>query len=135
MANPRSPIPRQEDQGAACPAPASLSQPSAIERQGSGLVFRGRLGEARQRFVFYTSVWRPALVGAGLDERAYKFHSLRHWCASSMLAEGAPITAVAGHLGDTIETLSRTYAHCMRDDRAVPRCGPVADAAPDADRR
>jgi integrase len=99
-------------------ARADLEQ--AIERQGSGLVFRGRLGEPRRRDVFYSSVWRPALVAAGLDERAYKFHSLRHWCASSMLAEGVPVTAVAGHLGDTIETLGRTYAHWLRDDREVP---------------
>jgi integrase len=92
----------------------------AIARQGSDLVFRSRLGEPRRRDVFYSSVWRPALVAAGLDERAYKFHSLRHWCASSMLAEGVPVTAVAGHLGDTLETLSRTYAHWLRDDRDVP---------------
>ena len=92
----------------------------AIERQGSGLVFRGRLGQPRRRDGFYSAVWRPALVAAGLDERAYKFHSLRHWCASSMLAEGVPVTAVAGHLGDTVETLSRTYAHWLRDDRDVP---------------
>ena len=48
------------------------------------------------------------------------FHSLRHWCASSMLAEGVPVTAVAGHLGDTVETLSRTYAHWLRHDWDVP---------------
>lgn len=70
--------------------------------------------------MFYTSVWRPALVAAGVGERAYKFHSLHHWCASSMLAEGVPVTAVAGHLGDTVETLSRTYAHWLRDNRDVP---------------
>ena len=34
------------------------------------------------------------------------FHSCRHWCASTLLAEGAPLTAVAGHLGDTVETVS-----------------------------
>jgi hypothetical protein len=27
---------------------------------------------------------------------------------------------VAGHLGDTLETLQRTYAHWLRDDRDVP---------------
>jgi len=36
---------------------------------------------------------------------------------ASLLAEGAPLTAVAGHLGDTV---SRTYAHWLRDDREVP---------------
>ena len=38
----------------------------------------------------------------------------------TLLAEGAPITAVAGHLGDTVETVSRTYVHWLRDDRDVP---------------
>jgi hypothetical protein len=37
-----------------------------------------------------------------------------------MLAEGVPVTAVAGHLGDTVETVSRTYAHWLRDDRDTP---------------
>ena len=37
-----------------------------------------------------------------------------------MLAEGTPITAVAGHLGDTVETISRTYVHWLREDREVP---------------
>ena len=68
---------------------------------------------------FYASAWRPALKAAGLEGR-FVFHSLRHFCASSMLAEGAPITAVAGHLGDTVETVTKTYAHWLRDDRDVP---------------
>ncbi len=40
-------------------------------------------------------------------------------CASTLFAEGAPLTAVAGHLGDTVETVSRTYVHWLRDDRDV----------------
>ena len=40
--------------------------------------------------------------------------------SSSLLAEGAPLAAVAGHLGDTVETVSRTYVHWLRDDREVP---------------
>jgi hypothetical protein len=37
-----------------------------------------------------------------------------------MLAEGVNPMAVAGHLGDTLETLQRVFAHWMRDDRNVP---------------
>ena len=37
-----------------------------------------------------------------------------------MLAEGAPLAAVAGHLGDTVETVSRIYVHWLCDDREVP---------------
>jgi len=81
------------------------------DQQGAGLLFRGRLGDPKRRDLFYSTVWRPALTAAGVGERRYKFHSLRHWCASSMLAEGAPLSAVAGHLGDTVETVSRTYVH------------------------
>ena len=45
---------------------------------------------------------------------------MRHFCASSMLAEGVNPMAVAGHLGDTLTTLQATYAHWLRDDRDVP---------------
>jgi integrase len=85
-----------------------------------GLLFRGGRDAPFRRDAFYDSVWHPALSAAGLAEDRFVFHSLRHWCASSMLAEGTPITAVAGHLGDTVETVSRTYAHWLRDDRDVP---------------
>jgi integrase len=53
-------------------------------------------------------------------EDRFVFHACRHWCASTLLAEGAPLTAVAGHLGDTVETVSRTYVHWLRDDREIP---------------
>jgi hypothetical protein len=48
------------------------------------------------------------------------FHACRHSCASTLLAEGAPLTAVAGHTGDTVETVSRTHFHWLRDDRDIP---------------
>lgn len=91
------------------------------DHAGAELLFTGGRGAERlRRDQFYDSAWRPALKGAGLAEDRFVFHSLRHFCASSLLAEGAPITAVAGHLGDTVETVSRTYAHWLRDDREVP---------------
>lgn len=51
---------------------------------------------------------------------AFKFHALRHFCATNLLSEGASIAAVAGHLGDTIETVQKVYAHWSRDDIDVP---------------
>lgn len=85
-----------------------------------GLLFHGRRGAVLRRDQFYSSAWHPALAAAGLSEDRFVFHSLRHWCASTLLAEGAPLTAVAGHLGDTVETVSRTYVHWLRDDREIP---------------
>jgi integrase len=86
-----------------------------------GNLFRGLRGAPMlRRDQFYASGWRPALKGAGLGEDRFVFHACRHWCASTLLAESAPLTAVAGHLGDTVETVSRTYVHWLRDDRDIP---------------
>lgn len=90
------------------------------DHSGDGLLFRGLRGAELRRDQFYASAWHPALLAAGLPKDRFVFHSLRHFAASSMLAEGAPLTAVAGHLGDSVETVSRTYAHWLRDDREVP---------------
>lgn len=87
-----------------------------------GILFAGVRTDGTRtmsRSWWHSMAWAPALRAAGLEGR-FKFHSLRHWCASTMLAEGAPVTAVAGHLGDTVVTVSRTYAHWLRDDRGVP---------------
>ncbi len=91
------------------------------DHSGHGMLFRGVRGTPMlRRDQFYASAWRPALRGAGLAEDRFVFHSLRHWCASTLLAEGAPLTAVAAHLGDVVETVSRTYVHGLRDEYDVP---------------
>jgi integrase len=91
------------------------------DHQSEGILFRGLRGAPMlRRDQFYSSGWKPALVAAGLAGDRFVFHACRHWCASTLLAEGAPLTAVAGHLGDTVETVSRTYVHWLRDDRGVP---------------
>ena len=61
---------------------------------------RGRAVPLR-RDAFYDSGWRPALRAAGFPGDRFSFYALRHFCASHLLAEGASITAVAAHLGDT----------------------------------
>jgi integrase len=105
-----------------------------------GILFRGLRGAPMlRRDQFYSSGWRPALKQAGLAEDRFVFHACRHWCASTLLAEGAPLTAVAGHLGDTVETVSRTYVHWLRDDREIPAqvldrmLGPVSQACHEGD--
>lgn len=85
-----------------------------------GLLWPAGDGAPMRSQNLYVSGWRPALVTAGLEPDRFRFHSLRHFCASTLLAEGAPITAVAGHLGDIVPTVVKTYAHWLRDDRDVP---------------
>jgi integrase len=92
----------------------------SLDSGGPALLFRGGRDAPMRRDAFYVGAWRPALIAVGLAPDRYVFHSLRHWCASSLLSAGAPITAVAGHLGDVPETVMRTYAHWLRDERHLP---------------
>jgi len=87
---------------------------------GGALLFRGGRYAPMRRDAFHATVWRPTLVAVGLGRDRYVFHSLRHWCASSLIASGAPITAVAGYLGDVPETVMSTYAYWLRDERSLP---------------
>ena len=75
----------------------------------------GPRGAVARRDEFYKLAWKPTLRNAGLAEDRYKFHSARHYAASAMLARGVSAIEVAYVLGDTIETVSRVYAHWLRD--------------------
>jgi integrase len=56
----------------------------------------------------------PALRRA--DLRQVNFHSLRHSCASAMIAAGAPITEIQHRLGHASAAITlRVYSHFMRD--------------------
>jgi integrase len=105
-----------------------------LREHASGVLFPGGSNGLLLPARFYAEAWQPALAAAGLAGR-FTFHALRHFCASTLLAEGASITAVAGHLGDTVQTVTSTYAHWLRDDRDVPAhvldrvLAPAADSA------
>jgi integrase len=123
------------------PAVVAVELRRHLRERPEGILFRGLRGAPMlRRDQFYSSAWRPALKAAGMcapckaagltdpsredgcecRQLAFRFHACRHWCASTLLAEGAPLAAVAGHLGDTVETVSRIYVHWLRDDREVP---------------
>lgn len=83
------------------------------------MLFRWPNENLLRREQYYQAAWTPALKAAGMTGR-FTFHALRHFAASTLLAEGASVTQVAGHLGDTVTTVSQVYAHWLRDDRDVP---------------
>ena len=92
------------------------------------LVFASRESGAINRNYFNARVWKKALRAAGVpDSRENGFHSLRHYYASVLLADGVDIRALASYLGhaDPGFTL-RVYTHLMpevgdRARRAVDR--------------
>lgn len=63
-------------------------------------------------------LFRQALKKAGLP--AFRFHDLRHYGASSLLAMGIPVKEVQRRGGwDSVDVLQRIYAHALRDQIAA----------------
>lgn len=78
------------------------------------LVFPGDDGQPACRDRILECGLRPALRRAEL--RQVTFHSLRHSCASAMIAAGAPITEVQHRLGHASPAITlRVYSHFFKD--------------------
>jgi integrase len=70
-------------------------------------------------------VFKPAVQAAGAPlKRPY---DLRHACASLLIRAGWPLADVAEHMGHSVATLARDYAHVIADMRGQPTM-PVNDA-------
>ncbi len=79
-----------------------------------GLVFPRADGQPMYREYMLRKRFYPALVRARL--RRVRFHSLRHSCASAMIAAGASITEVQHHLGHASPSITLgTYSHWFRE--------------------
>jgi len=70
-----------------------------------------------------TAWWRRARKQAGVDPK-WRLHDLRHWSATTSIAEGHDIRTVANRLGHANPSMTlRTYAHAVESTD-----GPVAEA-------
>jgi integrase len=78
------------------------------------LVFRSRAG--RTEPARFDSSWHSALERAGV--KRFRFHDLRHCCASYLAQEGASLLEIADVLGHKSLTMSRRYAHLTVDSKA-----------------
>ena len=56
-----------------------------------------------------TRAWRTALKRAGLDD--FRWHDLRHSCASLLVQNGANLSEVAALLGHKDIRMSHRYSH------------------------
>lgn len=91
------------------------------------LIFTTPAGEPIRRTGFSATVWRPAVVAAGLPGRT-RFHDLRHHYASLLIRHGESVKTVQARLGHATaaETLD-TYSHLWPD--SVDRTREAVDAA------
>lgn len=80
----------------------------------AGLVWVTATGAPMGRGV-RSEAWRVAARGLDLPEAARGWHAVRHTAGSRLLDSGAPITAIAGMLGHTVQELTSTYAHAEVD--------------------
>jgi integrase len=88
-----------------------LLAPLVAGKRPDELVFPGPGGGPLRHGQFYSRVFRPAILAAGLDVR---FHDLRHTCAALLIAQGAHPRAIMERLGhSTIAVTMDVYGHLL----------------------
>jgi integrase len=97
---------------------ALASHRQAMLKEGNiaATVFCTKGGTPIGKSNFVRQIWKPLLAAAGVPYR--KFHAARHTHASRLLMDGVSVPEVARRLGDTQETILRTYSHY------IPGAGP-----------
>jgi integrase len=85
---------------------AVLRDLAAVRRRDSPLVFPSTNGRTPACF---TKPWERALTEAGIEN--FRFHDLRHSCASYLAMMGATPTDIAAVLGHKTLAMVKRYAH------------------------
>lgn len=75
------------------------------------LVFTSRRGNRLSGGTDLKGPLQRILKRASIDAPQYTLHRLRHAHGSFLVTSGVPITDVAGRLGDTLQTVVKTYLH------------------------
>ena len=90
----------------------------ATDKEPDDYLFSGSRGGVLNYEWFMKRIWKPAVKRLGLD--SFGFHGLRRTCASLMISQNAPITAVSSILGHTsVRTTLEAYAHFYEDDKSM----------------
>jgi integrase len=82
-----------------------LRELAASRRAGSDHVFPGR----QRKPAFPRGAWEAAAAAAGLED--FRFHDLRHSCASYLAMSGATAPEIAAVLGHKTLAMVKRYAH------------------------
>ncbi len=95
--------------------PAVLEQLQALRGAPGGLVFPSRLNPTKP--IAFESRWHEALKVANV--RNFRFHDLRHSCASYLAQHGATLLEIGDLLGHRQISMVRRYAHFATRDRSA----------------
>lgn len=80
---------------------------SKVRQINSDLVFAGRTDPTKP--LHFRSAWLTAVKRAGISD--FKFHDLRHSCASYLAMNGATLAEIAEVLGHRTLSMVKRYAH------------------------
>ena len=67
-------------------------------------------------YEYFDAHWRAALEAAGIS--GFRFHDLRHTCASMLAAQGASLLEIADVLGHRTLNMVKRYSHLVVDHKA-----------------
>ena len=95
--------------------PAAAEQLKVFEGGPSALVFASKLRPG-QAYAFEER-WKEALRVARI--RAFRFHDLRHSCASFLAQSGATLLEIADLLGHRQISMTKRYSHLASSHRAA----------------
>jgi integrase len=100
-----------------------------LKLQGSAIsqfVFRAPNGRD-EPYTYFDGTWYPAVEAAGLKD--FRFHDLRHSCASYLAAQGASLLEIADTLGHRTLAMVRRYAHLAQSHKtaAIERMAKAKD--------
>jgi integrase len=96
------------------PALELLRQHAKVRRLDTPLVFPSRTGPQLRDF---RSAWVKARTQAGLED--FRFHDLRHSCASYLAMSGASLLDIATVLGHKSVAMAQWYAHLSQQHTAT----------------
>ena len=93
--------------------PAVVTELKRFQGKPDDLVF----GSARKpgKAMDISSHWRSALQQAKIEQ--FRFHDLRHSCASTLAQNGASLLEIADVLGHRTMTMVRRYSHLSVDSK------------------
>jgi integrase len=91
------------------PPPAEPAVAHAVGARKAGPLFRSK-GKTRFDSAQIHIALQRQLAALGLP-RPRNPHAIRHGVATLLVSKGVPLGDVAKYLGDTVETVVRTYVH------------------------
>lgn len=87
----------------------TLREHSKVRRIDTNLIFPGETGKARHKPFALDKYWYKAMSEAGIMN--FRFHDLRHSCASYLAMNGASLLQISEILGHRTVQMVKRYSH------------------------